>query len=125
MKTPSRTKQCSRCGNSLTCGPEAGEDSCWCARFPAVMPLDFSQDCQCPTCLAESIATRIEELRSRHTLAEMVRLAAPYRNSELVRGLDYTIEEGLMVFSGWYHLKRGSCCGNGCRHCPYPRPDRR
>ncbi|MES2853673.1 MAG: DUF5522 domain-containing protein, partial [Bacteroidota bacterium] len=18
-----------------------------------------------------------------------------------------------------FHLKRGNCCGNGCRHCPY------
>ncbi|MEZ0130904.1 DUF5522 domain-containing protein, partial [Flavobacterium sp. LBUM151] len=19
----------------------------------------------------------------------------------------------------WFHLKRGTCCGNNCRHCPY------
>jgi len=24
-----------------------------------------------------------------------------------------------MVFTAAYHLKRGYCCGNGCRHCPY------
>jgi hypothetical protein len=24
-----------------------------------------------------------------------------------------------MVFTAAYHLKRGSCCGSGCRHCPY------
>ncbi len=28
-------------------------------------------------------------------------------------------ENGLMVFTEAYHLKRGYCCGNGCRHCPY------
>jgi hypothetical protein len=31
----------------------------------------------------------------------------------------YFNEEGLMVFTEAYHLKRGSCCGNGCKHCPY------
>ncbi|MCU0471145.1 MAG: DUF5522 domain-containing protein [Arcicella sp.] len=24
-----------------------------------------------------------------------------------------------MVFTEAYHLKRGYCCKNGCRHCPY------
>lgn len=32
---------------------------------------------------------------------------------------DYSIENGLLVFTAAYHLKRGSCCGSGCRHCPY------
>src|SRR5690606_37039551 len=35
---------------------------------------------------------------------------------------DYYWENGLMVFTRQYHLKRGYCCGSGCRHCPY-RPD--
>ncbi|HEY3703536.1 MAG TPA: DUF5522 domain-containing protein [Terracidiphilus sp.] len=32
---------------------------------------------------------------------------------------DYYIEDGLLVFTPAWHLKRGSCCGNSCRHCPY------
>jgi hypothetical protein len=32
---------------------------------------------------------------------------------------DFYVENGLMVLTERYHLKRGSCCGNGCRHCPY------
>jgi hypothetical protein len=33
---------------------------------------------------------------------------------------DYYINaEGLLVFTRSYHLKRGSCCKNGCLHCPY------
>ena len=31
---------------------------------------------------------------------------------------DYYFEGPLMVFTAAYHLKRGSCCGSGCRHCP-------
>lgn len=38
---------------------------------------------------------------------------------KLVLGIDYTIEAGLYVFTAAYHLKRGSCCQNGCRYCPY------
>jgi len=32
---------------------------------------------------------------------------------------DYYFEGLLMVFTAAYHLKRGSCCGSGCRHCPW------
>jgi len=32
---------------------------------------------------------------------------------------DYYLENGFVVFTAAYHLKRGSCCGNACRHCPY------
>lgn len=26
---------------------------------------------------------------------------------------------GLFVFTEAHHLRRGSCCGSRCRHCPY------
>jgi hypothetical protein len=32
---------------------------------------------------------------------------------------DYYVENGLLVYTAAHHLKRGSCCGSGCRHCPY------
>jgi hypothetical protein len=33
---------------------------------------------------------------------------------------DYYInEQGLMVFTAKYLLRRGYCCENNCRHCPY------
>jgi hypothetical protein len=32
---------------------------------------------------------------------------------------DYYFEGPYMVFTAAYHRKRGSCCGSGCRHCPY------
>ena len=31
----------------------------------------------------------------------------------------YYNEEGLMVLTEKYHLERGYCCGNGCKHCPF------
>lgn len=32
---------------------------------------------------------------------------------------DYYIENGKWVFTAQYHLRRGICCGNACRHCPF------
>jgi hypothetical protein len=31
----------------------------------------------------------------------------------------YVNQQGFMVFTETYHLKRGYCCKNGCKHCPY------
>lgn len=31
----------------------------------------------------------------------------------------YWTAEGYLVFTAQYHLKRGTCCGSGCRHCPF------
>jgi len=28
-------------------------------------------------------------------------------------------ENGRTVFTEEYHIERGYCCGNGCRHCVY------
>ena len=32
---------------------------------------------------------------------------------------DFYIENGKYVFTEHFHIKRGSCCGSGCRNCPY------
>lgn len=32
---------------------------------------------------------------------------------------DFYMDGPNMVFTAAYHLKRGYCCGSGCRHCPY------
>lgn len=35
----------------------------------------------------------------------------------------YFTDDGLMVFTKEYHLKRGFCCKNNCRHCPWNKSD--
>lgn len=38
----------------------------------------------------------------------------------VIEGEDfYFNENGLMVLLEKYHLDRGYCCGNGCKHCPF------
>ena len=41
----------------------------------------------------------------------------------------YFNNDGFIVLTEEYHLARGYCCGNGCKHCPYdyknvPEPKR-
>lgn len=36
----------------------------------------------------------------------------------------YLTEEGFIVFTEKYHLKRGYCCQSNCRHCPYRTENR-
>ncbi len=49
---------------------------------------------------------------------------------KLTEGLDYYIrDDGRLVFTEHFLLKRGFCCGNGCLHCPFgymnvPQPKR-
>lgn len=40
---------------------------------------------------------------------------------KLEENIDYYIDErsGLMVLTAHFHEKRGYCCGNKCRECPY------
>ncbi len=37
----------------------------------------------------------------------------------------YYSEEGYLVFTEGYHLKRGYCCQSGCRHCPFGFNDKK
>ena len=84
------------------------------------MPTEFEQDCRCQTCLAQDITEHIEAAINSNGTKEMVEIAHPFFNPDnLIENIDYTVEHGQTVFSSWYHLKRGDCCGNGCRHCPY------
>ena len=31
----------------------------------------------------------------------------------------YLSQDGYIVFTEVYHLKRGFCCRSACKHCPY------
>ncbi|AHM60652.1 hypothetical protein D770_11975 [Flammeovirgaceae bacterium 311] len=47
-------------------------------------------------------------MKSRKTAPQPLQAGDFYYNSQ-----------GLIVFTEQYHLRRGSCCGSGCRHCPW------
>ena len=92
-------KTCSNCGQNFGCGVDSAE-GCWCASLPqAFTKPDPMRDCFCPACLTE-------QLRKNKSI-------------EAVEGEDYYFENGLLVMTAAYHIRRGSCCGNGCVWCPY------
>ena len=35
---------------------------------------------------------------------------------------DFYMENGFVVFTAGYLRRRGYCCENNCRHCPYREP---
>lgn len=37
----------------------------------------------------------------------------------MVEGIDFYYEDGLMVLTSEFLLRRGRCCHGGCKNCPY------
>jgi hypothetical protein len=43
---------CANCGAAFVCGMAAGNERCWCADLPPLMPVpDTPAGCYCPDCL--------------------------------------------------------------------------
>ena len=38
---------------------------------------------------------------------------------EFIKDIHYYMEGTRVVFTALYHIQRGECCGNKCKHCPY------
>ncbi len=117
-------KNCPECGTGFSCGRDHETGACWCDRLPAILPPTPGLECLCEKCLVirlrSPVAAYIAAIPpERRRQSEAMRHAAP---GPLVEGLDFYRENGYTVFTEWHHLKRGECCGNGCRHCPYPQP---
>lgn len=120
------TKHCSACGKAFACGrggQEGGADlQCWCLSLPAILPIEDGLDCRCPACLKAAVQQRIAAYVATITPENASASIAPRyaRSGPLVEGIDYELDRhGLMVFTAWYLLKRGTCCESGCANCPY------
>jgi hypothetical protein len=115
-----REKTCSNCESTLKCGDTLAV-SCWCNQYPPIFELDSNNDCLCKRCLHEKSLIKIQEYIAQIKIKGLKYNIAPKlsQNSSLIEELDYYNEDGYLVFTEWYHLKRGNCCRNGCRHCPY------
>ena len=57
-----------------------------------------------------------KECTSHTSLSESAATAPP---TSTQGGEEWYMEKGFVVFTEVYHLKRGYCCKNACRHCPY------
>ncbi len=50
-----KRKRCSICNEVLVCGGNQAGESCWCAHYPPIMPIDLENDCLCEDCLSSAI----------------------------------------------------------------------
>ncbi|MBQ4862311.1 hypothetical protein J8L98_11485 [Pseudoalteromonas sp. MMG013] len=89
--------------------------------LPNIMPLQSDKNCFCRSCLIKNTRNYIENMANQ-PIQQQLKLAQQHASSNsFLEGLDYDIENGLMVMTRWAHLKRGKCCSNGCRHCPFSK----
>ena len=109
---------CSNCGSNLSCGADQSTP-CWCAELPPILSPEVGKTCLCSDCLKEKVQVSIQQYVEGVKAGDFPNQAYLYSTPKLVEDIDFYMENGLMVLSSWFHLKRGECCGNACRHCPY------
>lgn len=112
MTGTGRHLQCRRCGEHFDCFANSIE-KCQCnvvklQSATRAFLHETSWGCLCNSCLLD-IDKKIE-------MTQNVLLPVA---SELEESVHYYVENGLWVFTEYYHMLRGHCCKSGCRHCPY------
>jgi len=65
-------------------------------------------------CLCNACLEKMNQLVQQASTLEF-----PKQREEMIEGTHYYIENGYFVFTELYHLMKGQCCQNGCRHCVY------
>lgn len=108
---PARCPLCGKANHCQMCEVDPHKGPCWCEseRFPeallARVPAEAAgRACVCRACLWQA---RRKEPLPRPGPGDLYVDAAT----------------GQVVFTEAYHRRRGYCCGNGCRHCPWTKPD--
>jgi hypothetical protein len=116
MKVPSSENsggggQCPLCNGSndcQRCTVATYKGACWCAKvqipeqlIAQVPPELRNQACICRDCVMKYHRNKAGG------------------NAQKILPGDFYFDNGLMVFTAAYHQRRGYCCGNSCRHCPY------
>lgn len=106
-------KKCGRCHNQFECLADK-IDHCACTR------LELSEectrflkkthyDCLCISCLSE--LNFLTVLAAHYSFPEL--------SDKMINHIHYYLENERMVFTEFYHILRGACCQNNCRHCAY------
>lgn len=108
-----KIKICQRCQTSFDC-KRNDIANCQCNSIViSKAGNDFLKktkyDCLCKNCLAD--INRLTEMANKQVF--------PRHSADLKEGLHFYMENGFFVFTEFYHLLRGNCCGSGCRHCAY------
>jgi hypothetical protein len=108
---------CPLCGQPNACQlctAAAYKGPCWCATvsIPDELLARVPADQRNRACICKNCVTQFHQ----HHAKEGGVAGSPIRPG------DFYFENGLMVFTAAYLRRRGYCCANNCRHCPY-QPD--
>ncbi|MEC4112533.1 cysteine-rich CWC family protein [Myroides pelagicus] len=108
-----KNKVCTHCKQEIVC---KADDivNCACSQVELAETTRIFLKQSYHKCLCNSCLEKFNELVLSAKGKEL-----PTRRSEMVEGLHYYIENGYFVFTEYYHLLKGYCCQNGCRHCVY------
>ncbi|WP_210798051.1 DUF5522 domain-containing protein [Pseudoalteromonas ostreae] len=110
---------CSQCQATLNCNVD-DINACWCNELPAILPLDSTTtSCLCRDCTLTKINLFLNTLYKRPLKEQLAFAKSFHSNDNLIEHLDYEMQNSYMVFSRWFFLKRGKCCKNNCKNCPY------
>jgi uncharacterized protein DUF5522/cysteine-rich CWC protein len=123
----SLAEQCPVCGGDNRCRVAKGhlyKGPCWCEEIIVSSHIlrSLATDRLEPACLCRPCLERMGRLsRELDDAAAVLKIQERLENSRLAgHEEDYYVDEnGKVVFTAAYHLRRGTCCGNGCRHCPF------
>ncbi len=106
-------KNCARCNAIIDCRSDHIEN-CACFGIPlhdaTRRYLEKTRyGCLCNRCLLElnEMAVRAKDHKF------------PLEFNEMQERLHFYREGGMIVFTEFYHILKGYCCENGCRHCAY------
>lgn len=128
-------EHCPLCGgpnDCRLCTSAAYKGPCWCesAKIPDELLVRIPAEardlaCICRGCVA-SFHCEQSDTENRSRRREEADLSGRTNPPPHVGGYEgvvpgdfYFGADGLMVFTAAYHQRRGYCCDNDCRHCPY------
>jgi len=105
---PSRCPLCGGANECQICSPAAFKGLCWCiqAQIPEELLAQVPPDLRNKACICRACVLAFQR---KHSGMAMRKILPD----------DFYFDGGLMVFTAAHHLRRGYCCGSGCRHCPY------
>lgn len=104
---------CTHCKTSITCNVE-DIAKCDCSKVEVSNNTKNFLKSTYHKCLCNTCLEKINILVERSKQGDF-----PKRRSEMVEGIHYYMENEYFIFTEYYHLLKGQCCQNGCRHCVY------
>jgi hypothetical protein len=117
-------ERCPVCGNPNHCRIAAGrayKGDCWCnessvpSHILRFVAEKLETACLCERCL-EGLAYYAQYAQDPREILDL--LYQEIRKDPNSPNF-YCDRQSRTVFTAAFHLKRGHCCQNNCRHCPY------